>query len=141
MRKAGIVLSLLGVTLGALALIFASGYQARLGFFGSLPDMEVQVRAGTAVTLADEPVTDRKAMFEWEDAGGHPQRSDRAPATTTEVRKFRVITRNGTAWTERPGRVRSELRGRRAWPLRHVLAFSVLLLVIGLGQILLAKGR
>ncbi len=141
MRNTGIVLLLLGLALGALAVVFATGYQPAQGFLGSLPAMEVQVRAGAPVALADEPVTDRKAMFEWEDAEGRPQRSDRAPTATTEVRKFRVITRNGSAWTERPGRVRTELRGRRALPLRPVLAGAVLLAILGLGLALLARPR
>ena len=141
MRKAGIVLSLLGLALGALAVVFATGYQPAQGFLGSLPGMEVQVRAGSPVTLADEPVTDRKAMYEWVDAQGRSQRSDRAPTTTTVVRSFRVITRNGNAWTQRPGRVRTELRGRKAVPLRPVLAGAVVLMILGLGLALLSKNR
>jgi hypothetical protein len=141
MRKTGIILFLLGVALGALAMVFATGYQAAQGFLGSLPAMEVQVRPGTTVTLADEPVTDRKAMFEWVDAQGHAQRSDRAPAPTTEVSHFRVLARTGSAWTERPGRVRTELRGRKAVPLRSVLAGAVILAILGLGMALLARVR
>ena len=139
MRKTGIILALLGITFGALALMFAVGYQPKLGFFGSLPTMTLVWKAGTEVQLADEPVTDQKAFFQWEDAAGNRQTSDRAPAEDTVVRAFKVTTQREGRWSARPGRTRTEVRGQKALPLRDALAFALFLLMLGLGQALLSK--
>lgn len=141
MRKAGIVLSLLAVTAAALALIFSSGYQPQQGFFGSLPGMELVLRPGTEVHLADEPVTDRHTFFQWEDAAGKTQTSSQAPPPTTEVRKFQVTGKVNDRWAARPGRTRTELRGRKTLPLRTALAGAVVACMLGLGLALLGKGR
>ncbi|HEX9082319.1 MAG TPA: hypothetical protein VF768_08570 [Holophagaceae bacterium] len=141
MRKTGIVLSLLGIALGALAVMFAAGYQPAQGFLGSLPAMEVVLRPGHAVELADEPVTGRGSFYQWEDAAGKAQTADHPPALGTEVRAFRVAAHAGNRWGDRPGRVRTEVRGRRTLPLRAVLAGAVILLLTGLGTALLARGR
>ena len=141
MRKAGIVLSLLGITLGALAVVFGSGYQPKLGFLGSLPGMELVLKPGTEVHLADEPLTDRHTFFQWEDSAGKAQTSAQPPPATTVVRNFQVTAERGGRWSARPGRTRTELRGRKTLPLRDALAFALFLLMLGLGQALLAKAR
>jgi hypothetical protein len=141
MRKTGIILALLGITFGAVAVMFASGYQPKAGFLGSLPAMELVLKPGTAVQLADEPVTDQKAFFQWEDAAGNRQTSDRAPAEDTAVRNFKVTTQRDGRWSARPGRTRTELRGQKTLPLRDALAFALFLLMLGLGQTLLSKHR
>ena len=141
MRKTGIILALLGISFGVLALMFATGYQREQGFLGSLPGMALVLRPGVEVQLADEPVTDTKAFFHWEDAAGNRQTSDRAPAEDTVVRAFSVTTQRDGRWIARPGRTRTEVRGRKTLPLRDALAFSLFLLMLGLGQTLLSKSR
>lgn len=141
MRKAGIVLSLLGVLLGALAVVFSAGYQPGQGFLGSLPAMEVVLKPGTPVTLADEPLMAGTAFYHWEDAEGKSQTSARPPLPSTEVRKFRVTTQSGNRWSDRPGRVRTEVRDRRTLPLRTLLAGALVLAFLGLGLALLGRSR
>lgn len=141
MRKAGIVLSLLGVLLGALAVVFSAGYQPGQGFLGSLPAMEVVLKPGTPVTRADEPLMAGTAFYHWEDAEGKSQTSARPPLPSTEVRKFRVTTQSGNRWSDRPGRVRTELRDRKTAPLRTLLAGALVLTFLGLGLALLGRSR
>lgn len=141
MRKAGIVLSLLGVLLGALAVVFSTGYQPGQGFLGSLPAMEVVLKPGTPVTRADEPLTAGTAFYHWEDAEGKSQTSARPPLPSTEVRKFRVTTQSGNRWSDRPGRVRTELADRKTAPLRTLLAGALVLTFLGLALALVGRSR
>ncbi len=141
MRKAGIVLSLLGVLLGALAVVFSAGYQPGQGFLGSLPAMEVVLKPGTPVTRADEPLMAGTAFYHWEDAEGKSQTSARPPLPSTEVRKFRVTTQSGNRWSDRPGRVRTELRDRKTAPLRTLLAGALVLTFLGLALALVGRSR
>ena len=141
MRNTGIILSLLGIALGALAVVFSVGYQPAQGFLGSLPAMEVVLKPGTPVTRADEPLTAGTAFYHWEDAEGKAQTSARPPLPSTEVRKFRVTTQSGNRWSDRPGRVRTELRDRKTVALRTVLAAALVLTFLGLGMALLARRR
>ena len=141
MRNTGIVLSLLGLALGALAVVFSAGYQPAQGFLGSLPAMEVVLKPGTPVTRADEPLMAGTAFYHWEDAEGKSQTSARPPLPSTEVRKFRVTTQSGNRWSDRPGRIRTEVHDRKAMPLRTALAGALVVTFLGLGMALLARGR
>ncbi len=127
--------------LGALAVVFSAGYQPGQGFLGSLPAMEVVLKPGTPVTLADEPLMAGTAFYHWEDAEGKSQTSARPPLPSTEVRKFRVTTQSGNRWSDRPGRVRTEVRDRRTLPLRTLLAGALVLAFLGLGLALLGRSR
>lgn len=139
MRNTGIILSLLGVGIWGISLCFTTGYQPGRGFLGSLPYMEVLVRPGKIVKLADEPFTDPSAIYQWADTQGKTQISNQPPAAGTPVENFRVGTRTSNGWAFRTGLVRTETRERMSIPLRATLAIGFALILLGVGQVMLRR--